>query len=96
MADAIIEQSDEDRDPREEFLVEYQEETQLETQDIHLEAGMLQDTEPKNLCKNTQDAQKIPATTTKLMAYIHGTATEINLCIYNAQHPLIIDIGAHC
>ncbi|MBW0579864.1 hypothetical protein O181_119579 [Austropuccinia psidii MF-1] len=30
MGDAIREQSDEDRDPREEFLVEYQEETPLE------------------------------------------------------------------
>ncbi|MBW0465384.1 hypothetical protein O181_005099 [Austropuccinia psidii MF-1] len=40
MGDAIREQSDEDQDPREEFLVEYQEETQLEIQDIHLEAGI--------------------------------------------------------
>ncbi|MBW0533371.1 hypothetical protein O181_073086 [Austropuccinia psidii MF-1] len=34
MGDAIREQSDEDQDPREEFLVEYQEETPLEIQDI--------------------------------------------------------------
>ncbi|MBW0460479.1 hypothetical protein O181_000194 [Austropuccinia psidii MF-1] len=30
MGDAIREQSDDDQDPREEFLVEYQEETQLD------------------------------------------------------------------
>ncbi|MBW0481024.1 hypothetical protein O181_020739 [Austropuccinia psidii MF-1] len=34
--DAIREQSDEEKDPRKEFLVEYQEETPLEIQDIHL------------------------------------------------------------
>ncbi|MBW0472354.1 hypothetical protein O181_012069 [Austropuccinia psidii MF-1] len=40
MGDSIREQSNEDQDPREEFLVEYQEETQLEIQDIQLEAGL--------------------------------------------------------
>ncbi|MBW0510367.1 hypothetical protein O181_050082 [Austropuccinia psidii MF-1] len=30
------------------------------------------------------------------MAYIHGTATKITVCIDNSQHPLIIDSGAHC
>ncbi|MBW0498605.1 hypothetical protein O181_038320 [Austropuccinia psidii MF-1] len=30
------------------------------------------------------------------MAYIHWTATNITVCIDNAQHPLIIDSGAHC
>ncbi|MBW0460796.1 hypothetical protein O181_000511 [Austropuccinia psidii MF-1] len=30
------------------------------------------------------------------MAYIHGKATEMTVCIDNAQHPLIIDSGAHC
>ncbi|MBW0539395.1 hypothetical protein O181_079110 [Austropuccinia psidii MF-1] len=30
------------------------------------------------------------------MAYIHGTATKITVCIFNAQNPLIIDSGAHC
>ncbi|MBW0525597.1 hypothetical protein O181_065312 [Austropuccinia psidii MF-1] len=30
------------------------------------------------------------------MKYIHGTATKITVCIENAQHPLIIDSGAHC
>ncbi|MBW0523978.1 hypothetical protein O181_063693 [Austropuccinia psidii MF-1] len=34
MGDAIREKSDDDQDPREEFLVEYQEETQIEIQDI--------------------------------------------------------------
>ncbi|MBW0487520.1 hypothetical protein O181_027235 [Austropuccinia psidii MF-1] len=30
------------------------------------------------------------------MPYIHGTATKITFFIDNAQHPLIIDSGAHC
>ncbi|MBW0479521.1 hypothetical protein O181_019236 [Austropuccinia psidii MF-1] len=30
------------------------------------------------------------------MAYKHGTATKVNVFIYNAQNPLIIDSGAHC
>ncbi|MBW0474779.1 hypothetical protein O181_014494 [Austropuccinia psidii MF-1] len=30
------------------------------------------------------------------MAYIHGTATKMTVLIDNAQHPLIIDSGAHC
>ncbi|MBW0575378.1 hypothetical protein O181_115093 [Austropuccinia psidii MF-1] len=45
MGDAIREQSDEEQDPREELLVEYQEETPLEIQDIQLEECMPQDTE---------------------------------------------------
>ncbi|MBW0517739.1 hypothetical protein O181_057454, partial [Austropuccinia psidii MF-1] len=49
MGDAIREQSDEEQDSREEFLVEYKEETPLEIQDIQLEAGMPQDTDNKNL-----------------------------------------------
>ncbi|MBW0470884.1 hypothetical protein O181_010599 [Austropuccinia psidii MF-1] len=49
MGDFIREQSDEEQDPREEFLVEYQEETQLEIQDIQLETCMSQDTANKNL-----------------------------------------------
>ncbi|MBW0529308.1 hypothetical protein O181_069023 [Austropuccinia psidii MF-1] len=96
MGDAIREQSDEEQDPREEFLVEYQEETPLEIQDIQLEAGMPQDTSNKNLCKHTQDAQTFLVTPTKGMAYIHGKATKMTVCIDNAQHPLIIDSGAHC
>ncbi|MBW0541113.1 hypothetical protein O181_080828 [Austropuccinia psidii MF-1] len=57
MGDAIREHSDNSKDSREEFLVEYLEETQLELQDIQLEAGMPQDTAKKNLCKHTKDAQ---------------------------------------
>ncbi|MBW0539150.1 hypothetical protein O181_078865, partial [Austropuccinia psidii MF-1] len=96
MGDAIREQSDEDQDQREEFLVEYQEETTLEIQNIQLEAGIPQDTANKNLCKHTQDSQKFLVTPTKGMAYIHGTATNMTVWIDNAQHPLIIDSGAHC
>ncbi|MBW0569699.1 hypothetical protein O181_109414 [Austropuccinia psidii MF-1] len=96
MGDAIREKSDEEKDPREEYLVEYQKETPLEIQDIQLEAGMTPDTANKNLCKHTQDAQTFLVTPTKGMTYIHGTATKITFCIDNAQHPLIIDSGAHC
>ncbi|MBW0485296.1 hypothetical protein O181_025011 [Austropuccinia psidii MF-1] len=79
MGDAIREQSDEEQDPREEFLVEYQQETLLEIQDIQLEAGMPQDTPNKNLCKHTQDAQTFLVTPINGMAYIHGTATKITV-----------------
>ncbi|MBW0468910.1 hypothetical protein O181_008625 [Austropuccinia psidii MF-1] len=96
MGDAIRDLSDDDQDPMEEFLVEYQEETPLEIQDIQLEAGMPQDTANKNLFKHTQDAQTFLVTPTKGMAYIHGTATKMTVCIDNAQHPLIIESGAHC
>ncbi|MBW0542074.1 hypothetical protein O181_081789 [Austropuccinia psidii MF-1] len=96
MGDAIRELSDEDQDPKEEFLVEYQEETPLGIQDTQLEEGMPQDTANKKLCKNTQDAQTFLVTPTKGMAYIHGTDTKMTVCIDNAQHPLIIDSGAHC
>ncbi|MBW0537548.1 hypothetical protein O181_077263, partial [Austropuccinia psidii MF-1] len=95
MGDAIREQSDDDKDPREEFLLEYQEETPLEIQDIQLEAGMPLDTFNKNLCKHTQDAQTFLVTPTKGMASIHGTATKVTVCIDNAQHTLLIDSGAH-
>ncbi|MBW0526188.1 hypothetical protein O181_065903 [Austropuccinia psidii MF-1] len=47
MGHAIREQSDEDQDPREEFLLEYQEETTLEIHVIQLEAAMSQDTAKK-------------------------------------------------
>ncbi|MBW0578971.1 hypothetical protein O181_118686 [Austropuccinia psidii MF-1] len=90
------EQSDEEQDQRKEFLVEYQEETPLEIQDIQLEEGMPQDTANKNWCKHTQDAQTFLVTPTKGMAYIHGAATKMTVCIDNSQHPLIIDSGAHC
>ncbi|MBW0552714.1 hypothetical protein O181_092429 [Austropuccinia psidii MF-1] len=93
MGDAIREPSDDDQDPKEEFLMEYQEETPLEIQDIQLEAGMPQD---ENLCKQTKAAQTFLVTPTKGMAHIHGAATKMNVCIKNAQHPLIIDSGEHC
>ncbi|MBW0475519.1 hypothetical protein O181_015234 [Austropuccinia psidii MF-1] len=96
MVDSIREQSDEEQDPREEFLVEYQEETPLEIQDIQLEEGLPQDTANKNLCKHTQDAQTFLVTPTKVISYIHGKATKMTVCIDNTQHPLIIDSGAHC
>ncbi|MBW0580992.1 hypothetical protein O181_120707 [Austropuccinia psidii MF-1] len=83
MGDSIREQSDEEKDPREEFLVEYQEENPLEIQDIQLEAGMPQDTSNKNLCKHTQDAYTFLVTPTKGMAYIHGTATKMTVFIDN-------------
>ncbi|MBW0503897.1 hypothetical protein O181_043612 [Austropuccinia psidii MF-1] len=95
MGYSIREQSDEDKDPREEFLVEYQEETPLEIQDIKLEAHMPQDPSNKNFRKHTQDAQKFPVTTTKGMEFIHGEDTMMTFCIDNAQHPLIIDSQAH-
>ncbi|MBW0470768.1 hypothetical protein O181_010483 [Austropuccinia psidii MF-1] len=57
---------------------------------------MPQDTSNKKLCKHTQDEQTFLITPTKGMAYIHGTATKMTVCIYNSQHPLIIDSGAHC
>ncbi|MBW0495967.1 hypothetical protein O181_035682 [Austropuccinia psidii MF-1] len=96
MDDAIRGQSDDDQDPREEFLVEYQEEPLLEIQYIQLEVGIPQDISNKNLCKHTQDSQTFLVTPTKGMAYIHGKAIKMTVCIDNAQHPLIIDSGAHC
>ncbi|MBW0472729.1 hypothetical protein O181_012444 [Austropuccinia psidii MF-1] len=54
MGVSIGEQSDDDQDPREEFLVEYKEETQIEIQDIQLQEGIPQDTAKKNLCKQTR------------------------------------------
>ncbi|MBW0587620.1 hypothetical protein O181_127335 [Austropuccinia psidii MF-1] len=96
MGDDIREPSDDDQDPREEFLVEYKEVTPLVIQDIQLEAGMPQGTANKNLCKHTHNAQTFLVKPTKGMAYIHGTATKMTVCIDNTQHPLIIDSGAHC
>ncbi|MBW0474135.1 hypothetical protein O181_013850 [Austropuccinia psidii MF-1] len=96
MVNAIREHSDNYQDPREEYLVEYQEETQLEIQDIQLEEGMPQDTANKNLCKHTQDAKTFLVTAARVIAYIRGKTTKMTVCIDNAQHPLIIDSGAHC
>ncbi|MBW0509373.1 hypothetical protein O181_049088 [Austropuccinia psidii MF-1] len=95
MGDSIRETSEEEQDPIEEFLVDYQEEKPLEIQDIQLEPGRPQDTANKNLCKHTQDAQTFLVKPTKGMAYIHGTATKMTVCIDNSQSPLIIDSWAH-
>ncbi|MBW0535103.1 hypothetical protein O181_074818 [Austropuccinia psidii MF-1] len=57
---------------------------------------MQQNTANKNLCKHTQDAQTFLVTQTKGMTYIHGKPTKMTVCIDNAQHPMIIDSGAHC
>ncbi|MBW0487597.1 hypothetical protein O181_027312 [Austropuccinia psidii MF-1] len=96
LGDAIREKSDNEQDPREEFIVEYQDETQIEIKDIQLEAGIPQDNANKNLCKHTQDEKTFLVTPTKGIAYTHGTATKMTVCIDNAQHQLIIDSGTHC
>ncbi|MBW0591165.1 hypothetical protein O181_130880 [Austropuccinia psidii MF-1] len=96
MGYAIRELSDDDQVPKVEFLVEYQEETPLEIQDIQLDAGMQEDYSNKRLCKHTQDAQTFLVTPTKGLAYIHETATKMTVCIDYSQHSLIIDSGAHC
>ncbi|MBW0563821.1 hypothetical protein O181_103536 [Austropuccinia psidii MF-1] len=57
---------------------------------------MPQDTENKNLCKHTQDAQTFLVTPAKGMEYINGKATKMTVFIKNDQHPVIIDRGAHC
>ncbi|MBW0481365.1 hypothetical protein O181_021080 [Austropuccinia psidii MF-1] len=49
MGYAIREHSDDDQDPREEFLVKYQEAKQLENEDIKLKAGMPQYSANKDL-----------------------------------------------
>ncbi|MBW0464457.1 hypothetical protein O181_004172 [Austropuccinia psidii MF-1] len=85
MGDAIREISG-NQDQIEEFLVEYQEEKQLEIKDIQLEEGLPQETHNKNLCKHTQYAQTLLITPTKGIAYIHGTATKITRCVDNFQH----------
>ncbi|MBW0505738.1 hypothetical protein O181_045453 [Austropuccinia psidii MF-1] len=48
MGDAIRASSYDDQDPMEEFLVEYQEETQFKIQEIQLEVGLPQDTANEN------------------------------------------------
>ncbi|MBW0493533.1 hypothetical protein O181_033248 [Austropuccinia psidii MF-1] len=57
---------------------------------------MPQDNSNKKLCKETQDAQTFLVTPTKVIAYIHGTATKMTVFIDNAQEQLIIESGAHC
>ncbi|MBW0542592.1 hypothetical protein O181_082307 [Austropuccinia psidii MF-1] len=95
MGDAIREPSYDYQDSKEEFLVENQEEKQLEIQDIQLEAGMPQDTKNRNLGKHTQDAQTFLVTPINGMAYIKRTSRKMTVCVDNAQHPLIIYSGAH-
>ncbi|MBW0480503.1 hypothetical protein O181_020218 [Austropuccinia psidii MF-1] len=95
MGDPIRENSADDQEPIKEFLVEYQEGTQLEIQDIQSEAGLPQETANKKLCKHIQDAQNLLVTPTKFMAYIHGTATKMTVCVENAQNPLITESGTH-
>ncbi|MBW0514020.1 hypothetical protein O181_053735 [Austropuccinia psidii MF-1] len=95
MGDAIREESDDEKNPKEGLLVESQEENPLDIQDKQLEEGMPQDTANKNMCKHIQDAQTFLVTPTRGMAYIHGTATKMTVCIDNAQHQLIIESGAH-
>ncbi|MBW0497473.1 hypothetical protein O181_037188 [Austropuccinia psidii MF-1] len=84
MGDAIRDQNDEEQDPREEFLVEYQEETPLEIQDIQLEEGMPQDTSNKTLCKHTQDSKTFLVTPSFLL----GTDSQriYGIDIYNGKN----------
>ncbi|MBW0571906.1 hypothetical protein O181_111621 [Austropuccinia psidii MF-1] len=96
MDDAIRENSDNDQEPKEEFLVDYQQETQLKIQEIQLEAELTQDTANKKLCKQTQDAWTFLVTPTQGMEYIHGTATKMTVYIDNDQHPFIIGSDEHC
>ncbi|MBW0465671.1 hypothetical protein O181_005386 [Austropuccinia psidii MF-1] len=95
MGDAIGENSDDEQDPIEKHLMEYQGETQLEIKDIKLEEGLPQYTTNKYLCKLTQDPQKFLVTPNKGMAYIHGTVTNMTVCVYHSQHQLIIDGGSN-
>ncbi|MBW0489647.1 hypothetical protein O181_029362 [Austropuccinia psidii MF-1] len=81
MDGAIREHSEDGQDQKEEYLVEYQEEKQLEIQDVHLEAAIPQDAANKNLCKHTQDAQTFLVTPTRKMAYIHGKTTKMTVLI---------------
>ncbi|MBW0488132.1 hypothetical protein O181_027847 [Austropuccinia psidii MF-1] len=76
-------------------MTKTQEETQIEIQDIQLEAGVPQDTANKSLCEHTQDAQTFLITQAKIMAYVHGTATKMTISIDNYQHPFMINSGAH-
>ncbi|MBW0463789.1 hypothetical protein O181_003504 [Austropuccinia psidii MF-1] len=95
MGDSIRENSDYYQDPIEEFVVEYQEETQLEVQDIKQEAGLPQATAKKRSCKHTQYSQTFLLTPIKGMVYIDKTATKTAVCVDNSQQPFIIDSGAN-
>ncbi|MBW0555738.1 hypothetical protein O181_095453 [Austropuccinia psidii MF-1] len=80
MGDAIREQSDEEQDLREEFIVKYQEETPLEIQDIQLEAGMPQDTAKKFVQTHTR-CTKIPGYTNQRNG-IHTWNSHKNHCFH--------------
>ncbi|MBW0534058.1 hypothetical protein O181_073773 [Austropuccinia psidii MF-1] len=95
MGDSIREISDDDQEPMEDFLVEYQEETQPEIQDIQWEAGLPQDTANKNLCIHKKNVQTFLVTATKEMEYTHGAATKMTVCVNNSKNTLMIDSGAH-
>ncbi|MBW0486567.1 hypothetical protein O181_026282 [Austropuccinia psidii MF-1] len=75
MGDSIREPSDDDQDPKKEFLVEYPEETQLEIQERQFEAGIPHDTANKYLCKHTEDGQTFLVTPARGMEYINETST---------------------
>ncbi|MBW0506153.1 hypothetical protein O181_045868 [Austropuccinia psidii MF-1] len=62
---------------------------------MQLEAGMPQYTANKHLCKHTKDSPKFLVASAKGMAYIHGTATTMTVCVDNAQSPFTIDSGSH-
>ncbi|MBW0556088.1 hypothetical protein O181_095803 [Austropuccinia psidii MF-1] len=76
MGDAIREHSDEEQAPRGEFLVEYQEETPLEIQEVQLEAGIPQDS-AKITCANTN----IPGPTNQRNG-IHTGNSHRDDCLY--------------
>ncbi|MBW0525270.1 hypothetical protein O181_064985 [Austropuccinia psidii MF-1] len=85
MGDAIREQSDDEEDPREEFLVEYEEETQIEIQDIQLEVGSSQYDENKNWFKHAQDSQTFLVTPTKVIVNNHFLHLEKQLLATKAK-----------
>ncbi|MBW0560819.1 hypothetical protein O181_100534 [Austropuccinia psidii MF-1] len=57
---------------------------------------MPQETSNENLCKHPKDGKTFLVTPAKGIAYIYRTATNLTVFVDNAQHPLIIDSGAHC
>ncbi|MBW0485388.1 hypothetical protein O181_025103 [Austropuccinia psidii MF-1] len=96
MGDAIIEHSYEDQDSRRGIL------SLLPRGDTTRNSGCTVGSRnakryfKKNLFKHTRDSQTFLVTQTRGMAYLIGKATKMTVCIDNAQHPLIIDSGAHC
>ncbi|MBW0549461.1 hypothetical protein O181_089176 [Austropuccinia psidii MF-1] len=80
MGDAIREQSDEKKEQREEFLVEYQEKVPLEIQDIQLVAGIPHNASNKNLFKHT-GCTNISGHTKQRIG-IHTWNSHKNDCLY--------------